>query len=106
MAEVSTAEWISKPKSFLCWRQKYVKCHRAAHEENGTIIKPKKDLRLDAAWAILKEKGGETKDHPVLVPRDSAKSYIYEVITQDDDMFINQGRTSHSSGGCPAEDLD
>jgi len=67
---------------------KCVKCHQAERVENGKTIKPKKDLRLDAAWAILK--GGETKSHPALVPRDAAKSYIYEVVTlpKDDDMFM------------------
>jgi hypothetical protein len=67
---------------------KCLKCHKAPHVENGKEIKPKNDLRLDAAWAILK--GGETKEHPALVPKSADKSYIFEVVTlpKDDDMFM------------------
>lgn len=63
-----------------------LECHKAPFEENGRIKKPKADLRLDAAWAILK--GGETG--PALVPGDLKKSYMYEVVTlpEDDDMFM------------------
>lgn len=63
-----------------------LECHKAPFEENGRIKKPKGDLRLDAAWAMLK--GGETG--PALVPGDLKKSYLYEVITlpEDDDMFM------------------
>jgi hypothetical protein len=67
---------------------KCLKCHKATHMENGKEIKPKNDLRLDAAWAILK--GGETKEHPALVPKSSDKSYMFEVVSlpKDDDMFM------------------
>lgn len=67
---------------------KCLKCHKATHMEEGKEIKPKNDLRLDAAWAMLK--GGETKEHPSLVPKSSAKSYMFEVVTlpKDDDMFM------------------
>jgi hypothetical protein len=63
-----------------------VKCHKAPHEENGKVQKPKGDLRLDAAWAILK--GGE--DGPIVKPGNSAKSAIVEAVTlpKDDDKFM------------------
>lgn len=67
---------------------KCVKCHKAPHLENGKEIKPKNELRLDAAWGMLK--GGETKEHPALVPGSSDKSYMFEVVSlpKDDDMFM------------------
>lgn len=67
---------------------KCMKCHKATYVENGKEVKPKNDLRFDAAWAILK--GGETTEHPALVPKSSAKSYMFEVVSlpQDDDMFM------------------
>ncbi len=67
---------------------KCLKCHSAPHMENGKEIKPKNDLRLDSAWGMLK--GGDTKEHPALVPKSSAKSYMFEVVTlpKDDDMFM------------------
>ena len=63
-----------------------VKCHSAPKEVNGKMQKPKAGLRLDAAWAILK--GSE--DRVVLVPGNTAKSPIYEVVTlpKDDDKFM------------------
>lgn len=66
--------------------QKCLSCHKAPHEENGKVKKPKGELRLDAAWAILK--GGE--NGPILKPKESAKSYMYEVVTlpKDDDKFM------------------
>lgn len=66
---------------------KCLKCHKASHEENGKKIEPKAGLRLDAAWAMLK--GGESK-RPAVVAKDTAKSYIYEVVNlpKDDDMFM------------------
>lgn len=61
-------------------------CHKAAHMEDGKLKKPKADLRLDAAWAMLK--GAESG--PALVPGNLAKSYMYEVVTlpKDDDKFM------------------
>ncbi len=66
---------------------KCVKCHQAPHEENGKMVNPKAELRLDAAWAMLK--GGESK-RPALVPKNTAKSYLFEVVNlpKDDDMFM------------------
>lgn len=66
---------------------KCLKCHKAAHEENGKKIEPKAGLRLDAAWTMLK--GGESK-RPALVAKDTAKSYMFEVVNlpKDDDMFM------------------
>jgi hypothetical protein len=67
---------------------KCMKCHKAPYVENGKEVKPKNELRFDAAWAILK--GGETKEHPAVVPGSSAKSYMVEVVSlpKDDDMFM------------------
>lgn len=61
-------------------------CHKAAFMEDGKLKKPKADLRLDAAWAMLK--GAESG--PALVPGNLAKSYMYEVVNlpKDDDMFM------------------
>ncbi|MFZ4765171.1 MAG: c-type cytochrome domain-containing protein [Roseimicrobium sp.] len=66
---------------------KCLKCHRAPHMEEGKEVKPKSELRLDAPWAMLK--GGESK-RAALVPKDSAKSYMFEVVNlpKDDDMFM------------------
>ena len=66
---------------------KCLKCHKATHMEEGKEVKPKAELRLDAAWAMLK--GGES-NRPALVPKDTAKSYMFEVVNlpKDDDMFM------------------
>ena len=63
-----------------------LKCHRAAHEENGKLLKPKGDLRLDAAWALLKG----NKDVIPVKPGDVANSGIVAVVTlpRDDDMAM------------------
>lgn len=84
----SQAKVEFKSEILPIFEAKCVKCHKATHEENGKKIEPKGELRLDAAWAMLK--GGETKTHPALVPKDAAKSYIAEVVglPKDDDMFM------------------
>jgi hypothetical protein len=66
--------------------KKCLDCHSAPTVVDGKPKKPKGELRLDAAWAMLK--GGETG--PALVPKDLAKSYMFEVVTlpKDDDMFM------------------
>lgn len=66
--------------------KKCVDCHRAPHLDNGKKKEPKGELRLDAAWAMLK--GGESG--PALVPGNLGKSYMYEVVTlpKDDDKFM------------------
>lgn len=65
---------------------KCLDCHSAPQMVDGKMKKPKADLRLDAAWAMLK--GAESG--PALVPGNLAKSYMYEVVTlpKDDDMFM------------------
>lgn len=67
-------------------QKKCLDCHSAPTVVDGKKKNPKGGLRLDAAWAMLK--GGETG--PSLVPKDLAKSYMYEVVTlpKDDDMFM------------------
>ncbi len=84
----SQAKLVFKTEILPIIEAKCVKCHKADHEENGKIVKPKGGLRLDAAWAMLK--GGETKEHPALVPKSFAKSYMAEVVSlpKDDDMFM------------------
>jgi hypothetical protein len=66
--------------------KKCMECHKAPFMENGKKKEPKADLRLDAAWAMLK--GGE--NGPVLKPGDASKSTIYQVVTlpKDDDDFM------------------
>jgi hypothetical protein len=67
-------------------QKKCLDCHSAPTVVDGKPKKPKGELRLDAAWAMLK--GGETG--PSLVPKDLSKSYMYEVVNlpKDDDMFM------------------
>jgi hypothetical protein len=64
-----------------CW-----KCHRAPHAENGKMVKSKGDLRLDAAWVLLKGNG----DVVPVVPKDIKGSAIVAVVTlpRDDDMAM------------------
>lgn len=63
-----------------------IKCHKAEHQENGKTVKPKGDIRLDAAWAILKG----NKDAVPVVPKEPGKSAIINVVTlpKDDDLFM------------------
>jgi len=67
-------------------QKKCLDCHSAPTVVDGKKKTPKGELRLDAAWAMLK--GGETG--PSVVPKDLAKSYMYEVVTlpKDDDSFM------------------
>jgi hypothetical protein len=60
-----------------------LKCHRATHEENGRTVKPKGDLRLDAAWALLKGH----KDIVPIKPKDVDGSDMVRVasLPRDDD---------------------
>lgn len=62
------------------------KCHQAAHEENGKTQKPKGDIRLDAAWAILLG----NKDAVPVKPKDIVHSAIITVTTlpRDDDKAM------------------
>lgn len=63
-----------------------VKCHKAAHKENGRVVQPKGDIRLDAAWALLK--GYE--DVVPVKPKDAEHSAIVRVVSlpRDDDMAM------------------
>lgn len=67
-------------------QKKCLDCHSAPTVVDGKKKNPKGDLRLDAAWAMLK--GAE--NGPSLVPGNVAKSYMYEVVNlpKDDDMFM------------------
>lgn len=63
-----------------------LKCHRAAHEENGRMLKPKGDVRLDAAWTLLK---GKDEIVPIK-PKDAEHSDIIRVVTlpREDDVAM------------------
>ena len=63
-----------------------LKCHKAAHEENGKMQKPKGDIRLDAAWSISLG----NKDVIPVKPKDIAHSAIINVVTlpRDDDKAM------------------
>lgn len=68
-----------------------LKCHKAAHEENGKIQKPKGDIRLDAAWAILLG----NKDVIPVKPKDIVHSAIITVTTlprNDDKAMPPEGK--------------
>jgi hypothetical protein len=67
-------------------QKKCLDCHSATKVVDGKPKKPKGDLRLDAAWAMLK--GAE--NGPSIVPGNLAKSYMHEVVNlpKDDDMFM------------------
>lgn len=67
-------------------QKKCLDCHSAPTVVDGKPKKPKGDLRLDAAWAMLK--GAE--NGPSLVPGNLVKSYMFEVVNlpKDDDMFM------------------
>lgn len=67
-------------------QKKCLDCHSATKIIDGKPKKPKGDLRLDAAWAMLK--GAE--NGPSIVPGNLAKSYMHEVVNlpKDDDMFM------------------
>ena len=63
-----------------------LKCHKGPHEENGKVVKPKGDVRLDAAWVLIKA----SKDVTPITPGDVAHSAIVEVVSlpKDDDKFM------------------
>jgi hypothetical protein len=67
-------------------QKKCLDCHSATKVVDGKPKKPKGDLRLDAAWAMLK--GAE--NGPSVVPGNLAQSYMHEVVNlpKDDDMFM------------------
>ena len=72
-------------------QKKCVDCHAATHEVNGKKKEPKGELRLDAAFAIMK--GG--KDGKIITPKASGKSRLYEVVTlpeDDDDAMPPKGK--------------
>lgn len=64
-----------------------MECHRAPHEIDGKIVKPKAEFRLDAAWAILK--GGESQ-RPAVAAGNALHSPLYEVLVlpKDADLFM------------------
>lgn len=67
--------------------KKCIDCHRAPYEKDGKVIKPKAELRLDAAWAILK--GGESQ-RPAVTAGNALHSPLYEVLVlpKDADLFM------------------
>ena len=72
-------------------QKKCMDCHAATHEVNGKKKEPKAELRLDAAFAILKG----SKNGKVITPKASDKSRLYEVVTlpeDDDDAMPPKGK--------------
>jgi hypothetical protein len=87
LASLSSQAAVSFEKQILpVLQKKCLDCHSAAKVVDGKPKKPKGDLRLDAAWAMLK--GAE--NGPSIVPSNLAKSYMHEVVNlpKDDDMFM------------------
>jgi len=67
-------------------QKKCLDCHSAPKMVDGKMKQPKGELRMDAAWAMLK--GGE--NGAILKPGDSSKSPMYEAVTlpKDEDGFM------------------
>ncbi len=86
LTSASTAAVQFEKELLPVLQKKCVDCHRAPHEVNGKAQDPKAGLRLDAAWGF--KKGSE--NGPVLKPKNSASSRLYEVVTlpKDDDDFM------------------
>jgi Leucine-rich repeat (LRR) protein len=70
-------------------------CHRAPYQEDGKLKKPKGNLRLDAAWAMLQ--GGE--GGKIIVPGDPAGSELLKrtLLPEDDDDFMPPKGTTWTS---------
>ena len=72
-------------------QKKCIDCHAAPKEVNGKKKEPKADLRLDAAFAIVKG----SKNGKIFTPKESGKSRLYEVVTlpvDDDDAMPPKGK--------------
>ena len=67
-------------------QKRCIECHDAPKVVDGKTKKPKAELRLDSPAEIMK--GSE--NGPVLKPKESGKSSLYEVVTlpKDDDMHM------------------
>ena len=67
-------------------QKRCIECHDAPKVVDGKMKKPKAELRLDTPVEIMK--GSE--NGPVLRPKESGKSSLYEVVTlpKDDDMHM------------------
>ena len=63
-----------------------VKCHKAPYEEDGKIKKPKAELRLDGAWAIL----AGSENGAVITPGKAEESelWIRCDLPEDDDDYM------------------
>ena len=76
---------------FPAIQKKCVDCHAATKEVNGKKKEAKAELRLDAAFAILKG----SKNGKIITPKESGKSRLYEVVTlpaDDDDAMPPKGK--------------
>ena len=72
-------------------QKKCIDCHAAPKEVNGKKKEPKAELRLDAAFAIVKG----SKNGKIFTPKESGKSRLYEVVTlpaDDDDAMPPKGK--------------
>ena len=63
-----------------------VKCHKAPYEEDGKIKKPKAELRLDGAWAILA--GSENGAVLTAGKAEESELWIRCDLPEDDDDYM------------------
>ncbi|MDB6118860.1 MAG: leucine-rich repeat, ribonuclease inhibitor subtype [Verrucomicrobiaceae bacterium] len=76
---------------FPVLQKKCMDCHAAPKEVNGKKKEPKADLRLDAAFAIMKG----SKNGKIITAKASDKSRLFEVVTlpeDDDDAMPPKGK--------------
>jgi hypothetical protein len=68
------------------FKERCIDCHQATREVDGKKKEPKAELRLDAAWAILK--GG--KNGKVITPEAADKSSLHDALIapKDDDAHM------------------
>jgi len=87
LSAVTAQAKVDFEKQVLPFIQKRcIECHDAPKVVDGKTKKPKAELRLDSPAEIMK--GSE--NGPVLKPKESGKSSLYEVVTlpKDDDMHM------------------
>jgi hypothetical protein len=84
MAQATKIDFEKQIWPFL--NKSCVKCHKAPFEEDGKIKKPKAELRLDGAWAIL----AGSENGAVLTPGKAEESelWIRCDLPEDDDDYM------------------
>ncbi len=91
MPATAHAEVNFEKQIYPVLQKKCMDCHAAPKEVNGKKKEPKADLRLDAAFAIMKG----SKNGKVITAKASDKSRLYEVVTlpeDDDDAMPPKGK--------------